>query len=102
MSERAVFIQARYQELNAQNGHTPWTTAEYLQGFVGDVGALAKLVMARNNFREIADADRKLGHELADCLWSIMVIANELGIDLEREFVATMDTLETRITDRLA
>jgi NTP pyrophosphatase (non-canonical NTP hydrolase) len=56
-----------------------------------------KLVMAKNNFRNGENIDAKLAHELSDCLWSIIVIANELGIDLEKEFLFTMDGLEEKL-----
>ena len=68
-----------------------------MQGLMGDVGDLVKLVMAHNGLRSIDDADEKIKHELADCLWSVMVLADELGVDLAVEFVKTMDALENRI-----
>jgi len=97
LTRKALDVQRLYHAANARNGHHQWTTAEYMQGFVGDVGDLAKLIMARNNFRHVDDLDRKLGHELADCLWSIIVLASELHIDLEAEFLATMDDLHQRL-----
>jgi len=63
-------------------------------GFVGDVGDLIKLVMAQNGRRNIPDSESKLAHELADCLWSIIVLANAHGIDLENTFLKTMDDIE--------
>lgn len=91
-----------YDELNAIEGNKKWTSAEYMQGFVGDVGDLAKLIMAKSNYRNIQDVDKKLAHELADCLWSVMVLARELDVDLEREFVSTVDGLSRRISEKLA
>jgi len=44
--------------------------------------------------RPIADVDRKLAHELSDCLWSVLVLAKLYGCDLEKEFLKTMDELE--------
>jgi NTP pyrophosphatase (non-canonical NTP hydrolase) len=38
-----------------------------------------------------------LGHELADCLWSIIILASELDIDLEANFLATMEKLNRHI-----
>jgi NTP pyrophosphatase (non-canonical NTP hydrolase) len=52
-------------------------------GLVGDVGDLAKLVQAAEGVREIEDVKTKLEHELADILWSIIVIADRSGVDLE-------------------
>ena len=94
--KRAREIQETYKSFNKKSGHKPWGVAEYAQGFVGDVGDLVKLVMAKNNFRHKEGVDKKLAHELSDCLWSIITISNELGIDLEKEFLSTMDELEKR------
>jgi NTP pyrophosphatase (non-canonical NTP hydrolase) len=44
--------------------------------------------------RRIPDADQKLAHELADCLWSVLVLSELSSVDLERAFLQTMDELE--------
>lgn len=97
--KRAEEIRELYEESNAKNGREAWRIRDYAMGFVGDVGDLQKLVMAKENLRDIADVDAKLGHELADCLWSILVIANYYGIDLGSEFEKTMDTITERIEE---
>jgi len=38
-----------------------------------------------------------LEHELADVLWSVIVIADRCGIDLETAFARTMDELGERL-----
>jgi len=95
--KRAKEIQIGYRTLNEKSGRNEWGTSEYTQGLVGDVGDLMKLVMAKSNLRPGEDIDKKLGHELSDCLWSVIVISQELGIDLEKEFMSTMDELEKKI-----
>lgn len=94
---RAVEIRKRYSELEVKKYGKKWTKEQRVQGFVGDVGALMKLVMAKEGVREVADVDEKLKHELADCLWSILVIADNYGVDIEKSFLETMDGLEKRI-----
>lgn len=95
MQIRAAFA-LREQALSGR----PWTREEIMQGFVGDVGDLMKLVMAKAGTRPIPDADRKLAHELSDCLWSVLVLARLYDVDLEREFLATMDGLEGKLAGR--
>lgn len=97
LQERANEIAGKYTELNLAKGEQEWTIAEYAQRFVGDVGDLVKLIMAKNNYRHIDDLDNKLKHELADCLWAVMVIAGKLNIDLEAEFLKTMTELDAKI-----
>jgi NTP pyrophosphatase (non-canonical NTP hydrolase) len=43
------------------------------------------------------DVRHKLAHELADCLWSVLVLADAYGIALERAFFETMDDLEQHL-----
>jgi hypothetical protein len=47
--------------------------------------------------RTVEDAPAALEHELADVLWSVIVIADRCGIDLEAAFVGTMDELGERL-----
>ena len=89
LRERALVIAELYDRYNVAAGREPWSTADFALGFVGDVGDLAKLVMAVDGRREIPDARARLGHELADCLWSVLVLADRYQVDLPAEF-ATM------------
>lgn len=96
--QRAEEIRARYEELNAQNGTEAWRIRDYAMGLMGDIGDLQKLIMAKENLRNIPDVDAKLEHELADCLWSLLIIANYYGIDLSKAFESTMDTISNKIS----
>lgn len=97
LQKRAQAIRQKYDELNAKNGHDKWDGVDYAAGFVGDVGDLIKLVMAKDGKRQGEDIDAKLRHELGDCLWSLLVIANHYDIDLEDAFKSTMDELNERL-----
>lgn len=99
LKKRALEIRSHYAELNRSEGQGAWSGKEYTMGFVGDVGDLVKLVMAKENLRHIDGVDEKLAHELSDCLWSILVIAEAYHVDLEKEFIKAMDKLETRIKE---
>lgn len=95
---QAIQVRDKYNELNEKDGHTKWSATDTMSGFVGDVGDLSKLIMAKQGLRRGPEnLDDKLAHELADCLWSIIVIAHELGVDLETEFNKTMSELSARI-----
>jgi NTP pyrophosphatase (non-canonical NTP hydrolase) len=96
--QRATRVRAQYAKLEQKLYGAAWTNEELALGFVGDVGDLAKLVMAQNGRRNIPDADSKLAHELADCLWSVIVLAHVHNIDLEQAFLNTMSELEERIS----
>lgn len=89
-------LRKKYAEFNKKRGEKEWGYAEHAQGFVGDVGNLMKLLMAKQGFRIYDDLDAKISHELADCLWSIITIADELNVDLDKGFAGLVEELEER------
>ncbi len=95
--KRALDVRKMCREYEIEHYGTSWTGEELALGFVGDVGDLVKLVMAESGRRKIPDAHCKLAHELSDCLWSIIVLADLHGVDLERSFIKTMDELEQHL-----
>ena len=96
--QRARSIRELYRDFEQQNYGTSWTNEELALGFVGDVGDLAKLIVAENGKRNIPDSKAKLEHELADCLWSVIVLAHQHGVDLETAFTNTMNELEMHLS----
>ena len=93
LEKPALQLNRLYEQLEIKRHGRVWTTEELALGFVGDVGDLAKLIQANAGIRNIDDYKTKLGHELSDCLWSIIVLANKCGIDLEAEFVRNIREL---------
>lgn len=94
----ATEVRDHYNELQVKDGKQKWGASDRMAGFVGDVGMLSKLVMAKQGLRRGPEnLDAELAHEIADCLWSIIVIADELGVDLELEYLKVMDELHDRI-----
>ena len=96
MAKRAAEVRQKYDELNARRG-VVWNEQNLMSGFVGDVGDLSKIIMAKHGLRAMDDVDTKLAHELSDCLWSVLVLAEKYQIDLADEFLKTMDGLDARI-----
>jgi NTP pyrophosphatase (non-canonical NTP hydrolase) len=98
LMQQAEVIRLQYEEMHAKHGEPAWGVRDYAMGFAGDFGDLQKLIMAKENLLKVDNVDEKLGSELADCLWSILVISNYYGLDLEKEFNATMARIADRIT----
>ena len=98
LSERALEIRKHYEAFEEKKFGRSWNLEEITLGFMGDVGDLAKLILAHEGVRAIPDLKAKLEHELADCLWSLMVVAAKCEIDLEKVFLSTMDDLERSLT----
>lgn len=97
----ALRLNDLYEKLETKRWGRVWTTQELALGFVGDVGDLAKLVQAHSGVRDIDDCTEKLGHELSDCLWSILVLANKCGIDLQQEFMKNTESLSAYVAGEL-
>jgi NTP pyrophosphatase (non-canonical NTP hydrolase) len=97
----ALRLNDLYEQLEVKKWGRAWTTQELALGFMGDVGDLAKLIQADAGIRDIDDCKAKLGHELSDCLWSILVLANKCGIDLQTEFVKNTRELSEYVSGEL-
>lgn len=97
LTARAMQIRQRFAAMEQARHGRAWTREELMQGFVVNVGDLMRLVMAKAGTRSVDDVDRKLAHELADCLWSLLVLAKLYDVNLEKEFLATMSELEAKL-----
>lgn len=97
IQRRAIEIRQKYDDLNLRQRGVVWNEQQLMAGFVGDVGDLSKIIMAKHGLRPMEDIDGKLAHELSDCLWSVLVLAHKYDIDLSAEFMKTMNELENRI-----
>lgn len=101
LAREALEVRALYGRYETGLLGREWTTAEIMGGFVVDVGDLGRLVQAATGIRRIDDVDTKLAHELADCLWSVLVLADRLGVDLAAAFDGTMAQLRTFLGQQL-
>ncbi len=99
LSKRALEIREKYAINETKKYGRAWNNSDIMQGFVGDVGDLAKLVMMKEGIREGENVDEKIGHELADCLWCVLVLSEKYGVDVEKFFTATMDEIENKINE---
>ena len=97
LRRRAIEIAEKYDQLNKQKRGISWNEQDLMAGFVGDVGDLSKIIMAKHGLRAMEDVDKKLAHELADCLWCVLVLSAKYNIDIGAEFLKTMDELDKRI-----
>jgi NTP pyrophosphatase (non-canonical NTP hydrolase) len=99
MQTKARAVRAQYADLETERHGRAWTTEEIMLGFVGDVGDLAKLVQGKAGVRPRDDLDEALAHELADCLWCVITLADAYDVDLEAAFELTMRALSEHLAD---
>lgn len=102
VQKRAIEVKEKYKDYETQFLGRPWNYVEQTQGLVVDVGELTELMMAKAKTREYKgeNLDTDIAHELSDILWATLVIANEIDIDIEKEFLKTMDSLDERIENK--
>jgi NTP pyrophosphatase (non-canonical NTP hydrolase) len=56
------------------------------------------LIQASEGVRQVTNLDTALGHELSDCLWSVITLADRLGVDHEAAYAQTMDELDQQLS----
>jgi NTP pyrophosphatase (non-canonical NTP hydrolase) len=95
--KRALEIKEKYHKMEDVKIGKRWTNDQIMEGFVGDVGELMKVIMAKEGLREMENIDEKLAHELADCLYCVLVLSGKYGIDIEKEFLKTMEKIENKL-----
>jgi len=95
MINKAVEIKAKYNEIEPKK----WQVEQGMMGLMTDVGELSEALMAYRGYRKDVNKDVKkiLEHELSDVLFSIIIIAKKIGVDLEKSFWRTMEEIEKRI-----
>jgi NTP pyrophosphatase (non-canonical NTP hydrolase) len=97
MSGRAMQIRHRFEQFEIRSYGQTWSTDDLVLGLVKDVGDLAGAVQQVEGRRPAGSVDPHdaLRHEIADCLWSILVIASRFDVDPAAAFSETMDELDT-------
>lgn len=100
MQQRARSVRARYAQVERERYGRSWDEREIALGLVGDVGDLAKLVQGKAGVRPRPDLDEALAHELADCLWSVLTLADAYDVDLPAAFSRTMGEIERHLAER--
>ena len=97
MQAQARAVRDAYAVREVERYGRSWNHEELMLGFLGDVGDLAKLVQGKAGVRPRPDLDEALAHELADCLWSVLSLADVYGVDLEAAFDRTMTELRAHL-----
>lgn len=95
---RAIELHTLYGEVEENTNNRNLSDEELALDFVGDVWDLAKLILGYNGTRDISEAEQKLEGQLAECLWSVIVLARLNNIDLEQVFIQTMDEWEQQLS----
>jgi len=89
VADQARTVRTGFARFEDRRYRREWTPEEVMLGLVGDWGDHGKLVQGKAGVRDTADLDTKLGHELADCLWAILTLADCYAVNREAAFSST-------------
>jgi len=92
-------LRRQYEIKEKQLYGSPSTDEDIVQGLLGDVNNLVKLVTAEHGKRNIANSKEKLESKSSHCLWAVIVLAKMHNIELEQSFMETMDRLENHLLE---
>jgi len=96
MQARAVATRGRFAEFETATYGAEWSTADLVMGLMTDVGDRAAAVQRAEGRRPAGSVDTKdeLSHEISDCLWVLLVLADKYEIDVSASFDRTMSDIE--------
>lgn len=97
ISHEALRIKKLYAKYEKKKFGRKWKKEEMFTGLVSDIGDLSRLILAKEGMMNIDHLKERMEHEISECLWGILVLANEYDIDVEDAFTRNMKALEKRI-----
>lgn len=99
MQDRAVDVRRQFAEFERATYGQEWTSADLISGLMTDVGDLAAAVQRVEGIRparQVAPID-ELRHEIGDCLWVLLVLADRFQVDVGHAFESAMSGIESWI-----
>ena len=96
--ETSIKTRKLFERFEKKSIGKTWGTEELLIGLMTDIGDLSRLVLAKEGFRTVS-GDIALRHELADCFWSIIVLAERYNIDLSEALQEMSDDISIKLKE---
>lgn len=99
LQTRAVEVRQRLAAYEHSTYGREWSTADLVSGLMTDVGDLAAAIQRVDGIRPPRDTSPidELRHELGDCLWVLLVLADRYDIALDEAFDDTMHDIHRRL-----
>ncbi len=104
MQARAVGVRQRFAAFEESTYGQAWSTEDLVMGLMTDVGDLAEVVQRIEGKRPVRpqSALADLEHEISDCLWVLLVLADRYEVDVADAFDRTMDGIVAWLDDQSA
>jgi NTP pyrophosphatase (non-canonical NTP hydrolase) len=89
-------IDSAYIQSGEEKQYKTRTPLVYCGFLLTDLGELVEQVMAHEKYRDGEDVKAKIEHELADCLWALLMLAKHLDVDIEKAYSEMIRVVEKR------
>lgn len=89
-------IDDAYIESGKKKGYGERTPLVYCGFLMTDFGELTEQIMAKEKYRDGEEVDTKIAHELADCLWAVLMLAKHLNVNLETAYTEMIEVVKER------
>jgi len=102
MSESLSELQKRIDTILQDYEKPYWAPLSNLAHLAEEVGEVSRIINHKygDKPKKLTDAEDDLEDELADVLWSLICIANQEGVNLEKGIKRSIDKLLIRDKDR--
>lgn len=97
MIKEGLRIRDKYDDWAKKNNVREWGLLERTTGLVTDVGELTEYVMVHMGYRSGESNQEKLKHEICDCIWALICIADYVNVDIKNEFSNLIKELDARL-----
>jgi len=97
MISEGLRIRQKYDDWAVKNNVRKWGLLERTTGLVTDIGELTEYVMVHMGYRGGENNQEKLKHEICDCIYSLICIADYVGVDIKKEFPNLIEELDRRL-----
>ncbi len=96
MQARAVDVRRQFAVFEQATYGREWTVEDLVMGLMTDLGDLAAIVQTLEGKRppRTDNPIQSLEHEVSDCLWVLLVIADRYDINIADAFDQTMTGIE--------
>jgi hypothetical protein len=97
---RSQKIREIYHRLELKHHGTEWTTEEDALAFLTDAGLVGRLTMARQGRWPTEHGEaHDLEHKLGECIWWLIVLAEQMEIDSESALESFLTKTEQQLKE---
>ena len=104
MQASALAVREKFSRFEQATYGRQWSTTDLVNGFITDVGDLSAAIQRMEGIRPPSNEEpiEELKHEISDCIWVLLVIADRYKINVGESFEETMHELDAWLDSNMA